>query len=153
MFVLEVVEALTKEDVSFAIVGGYAVALHGAVRGTVDVDIVLSFTKRNYESCECALLSLGLTSKLPVSANDIFQFREEYIKERNLRAWSFYDSKDPTRIVDVIITHKGKRLPVKIVNVKGKKIPILAKKELIKMKQEAGRLQDLEDVKALRELQ
>jgi len=152
MFILEVVEVLTKEEVSFAIVGGYAVALHGAVRGTVDVDLVLSLTKRDYESCERALLSLGLSPKLPVSANDVFQFRDEYIKKRNLRAWSFYDSKDPTRIVDVVITYKGKRLPVKTVNVKGKKIPILAKNELIKMKQEAGRPQDLEDIKALREL-
>lgn len=152
MFLLEVVDALAKKKVSYAIVGGYAVALHGAVRGTVDIDLVVSSTEVNYLACEDALLSLGLTSKLPVSAKDIFQFRSEYIKKRNLRAWSFYDSKDPTRIVDVIITYSKKSIPVKIVNVARKKVPILAKKELIKMKQEAGRPQDLEDAKALKAL-
>ena len=152
MFLFEVVDALAKMRVSYAIAGGYAVALHGAVRGTVDVDLVVSLTETNYVGCERALLSLGLTPKLPVSAKDVFRFRNEYIQKRNLRAWSFYDSKDPTRIVDVIITYGKKKIPVKIVNVKTTKVPILSKEALIKMKQEAGRPQDLEDVKALKEL-
>jgi len=41
MFILRVIEALKGHRVAYAIVGGYAVALHGAVRGTVDIDIIV----------------------------------------------------------------------------------------------------------------
>jgi hypothetical protein len=40
MFILKVVKALNAYKVHYAVVGGYAVALHGAVRGTVDLDFL-----------------------------------------------------------------------------------------------------------------
>ena len=45
MFLIRLVRALDKHKVDYAIVGGYAVALHGAIRGTVDVDLVLGFSE------------------------------------------------------------------------------------------------------------
>ncbi|MFH1017487.1 MAG: hypothetical protein V1798_04800 [Pseudomonadota bacterium] len=149
MFLLDLVEALTKAHVSYAVAGGYAVALHGAVRGTVDVDLVVALTESDYVNCENALKSIGLRPKLPVSAQDVFRFRKEYMEERNLRAWSFYDPKDPARLVDIIITYGKRTIQVKTISLAGKKVPVLAKKELIRMKRLAGRPQDLEDVKAL----
>ena len=41
MLLYDVAAAFDEASVPFAVAGGYAVALHGAVRGTVDVDIVL----------------------------------------------------------------------------------------------------------------
>ena len=41
MFIHEVCAVLAKAKVPYAIVGGYAVALHGVMRGTVDVDVVI----------------------------------------------------------------------------------------------------------------
>lgn len=37
-FLNQICHALQTNRVRYALVGGYAVALHGAVRGTVDVD-------------------------------------------------------------------------------------------------------------------
>ncbi len=37
-FLNQICNALQTNRVRYALVGGYAVALHGAVRGTVDVD-------------------------------------------------------------------------------------------------------------------
>ena len=71
MFLLEVVEALEKAHIPFAIAGGYAVALHGAVRGTVDVDIVLRLTRSHFLAAESALKGLGLAPRLPVSAAEL----------------------------------------------------------------------------------
>lgn len=152
MFLLEVVAALQKQGVKFAIAGGYAVALHGAVRGTVDVDVVLALQKTDYLNCEKAMRALGLISRVPVSADEVFHFRNQYIKERNLIAWSFSDPTDPSRLVDIILTYDKKTVPIKMVTVVGKEIPVLAKQSLIKMKQVSSRPQDLEDVKALRRL-
>ncbi len=152
MFLLDIVTALEKAGIAYAIAGGHAVALHGAVRGTVDVDVVISLSESSYVGCENALKSLGLESKLPVTAKEVFQFRREYIRDRNLRAWSFYDPRDPSRLVDIVITYGKRVIPTKVIRIQRKAVHILAKPELIKMKRQAGRPQDLEDARALEEL-
>jgi hypothetical protein len=38
MLIAEVCQALARFEVPYALVGGHAVALHGAVRGTIDFD-------------------------------------------------------------------------------------------------------------------
>lgn len=152
VFLQEVAESLQKAGVKYAVAGGYAVALHGAVRGTVDIDLVIAFNEQNYVDAEKALSSIGLQAKLPVGAREVFRFREEYIANRNLRAWSFYDPKDPTRLVDIIITYKKRRLSTVKVVYQDTNIALLSKDELIEMKKQSGRPQDLEDIKALRKL-
>src|SRR6267142_396688 len=72
MFLYELAAALEKAEVPFAIVGGYAVALHGAVRGTVDVDIILRLSRSSFLAAESALRTLGLAPRLPVSAGEVF---------------------------------------------------------------------------------
>ncbi|MEM1033570.1 MAG: hypothetical protein AAGA56_05050 [Myxococcota bacterium] len=152
MFLLEVARALREGGVTFAIAGGYAVALHGAVRGTVDVDVVLELTEENYVAAERALVGLGLSPRLPVTGHEVFRFRREYIENRNLIAWSFCDPSDPTRLVDIIITFEEAMVPVEEVTVQGEPVPVLAKAALIAMKEATGRAQDTADVDALRRL-
>lgn len=152
IFLDRVLAALRARHVTFALAGGYAVALHGAVRGTVDVDIVLRIERKNLQGAEAALKSLGLVSRLPVDAGMIFDFRDEYIKRRNLKAWSFCNSNNPTEVVDILITHDLKRMRVKRVRTPGGFIPLVSIEDLIAMKTEAGRPQDLEDIRALRRL-
>ncbi|OGS03138.1 MAG: hypothetical protein A3G41_09010 [Elusimicrobia bacterium RIFCSPLOWO2_12_FULL_59_9] len=152
MFLYDVVSALEKGRVRFAIAGGYAVALHGAVRGTMDVDIVLRLSRADFLAAESALKALGLMPRLPVSAGEVFDFREEYITNRNLIAWSFSNPKDPSQAVDIIITHDLAKLKVKKIASGGRTLPVLAVSDLIAMKKAAGRPQDLEDARALEEL-
>lgn len=146
MFIEEVVAALNEAHVPFAVVGGYAVALHGFPRGTVDVDIVLQWTEEHLLQAEKALKKLGLVSRIPVDAKMIFQFKEEYIRNRNLVAWNFYDPIRPSRSVDIILTYE---LNADKDRVMKQSIPVLSKKKLIKMKRASGRPQDLEDIKFL----
>lgn len=152
MLIYEVAAALKGAKVDFAIVGGFAVALHGAVRGTVDLDIVLKLTRAQFIAAEAALKSMGLSPRLPVTGAEVFDFREEYLKNRNLTAWSFFDPKDAARVVDVIITHDLKKLRVKNIRSAGRLLPVLAVADLIAMKKASGRPQDLEDVRALEAL-
>ncbi len=75
------------------------------------------------------------------------------MKERNLIAWNFYDPSNPLNQVDIIINYDLKNSShIKTVRTASGKIPILALKDLIKMKKASGRPQDLEDVKALENL-
>jgi len=152
MFLYTVSEVLMRAKVPFAIVGGYAVALHGAVRGTVDIDIVLALSRKQFSAAEAALRSLGLEPRLPVTAFEVFDFREEYIKNRNLIAWSFFDPKNATNVVDIIITHDLRKLRIKKISSGGHALPVLALEDLVALKTASGRPQDLEDIRALKEL-
>lgn len=149
MFIYRVVKALQTGRVKFAIVGGYAVALHGAVRGTVDLDLVLEITPSNYKHAEAALNGAGLVSRLPVSAEQVCAFRGEYIKNKNLIAWSFWNPSNPAEVVDIIITDNLANFKTIGVKAGGLELPVISRADLIRMKRKSGRPQDLEDVKAL----
>lgn len=153
MIALErICSALAAAGIRYAIVGGHAVALHGAVRGTVDIDIALAWSRKALVATEQALARLGLVSRLPVSAGQIYDFRKEFVENRNLLAWNFYDPNDLSLQVDVLIDYdlKGKR--TKRIRLGDGSITVLSLNDLIEMKRKSGRPQDLEDVAALKRL-
>ena len=152
MLIDRVVTSLRRARVRFAIAGGHAVALHGAVRGTVDLDLVLALSRGNFTAAEAALNGMGLESRLPLKAEEVFDFREEYIRNRNLIAWSFVNPADPTEIVDIILTEDLDSMQVELVPLGRLRLPVVAVADLIRMKEKSGRPQDLEDVKALRSI-
>ncbi|MEE8281103.1 MAG: hypothetical protein V3R50_01885, partial [Gammaproteobacteria bacterium] len=133
--------ALREAGVRYAIAGGHAVALHGAIRGTVDIDVVLAWNKKSLAAAEKALNEIGLVSRLPISANDVFNFRTEYIENRSLVAWNFYNPVDLSEQVDIIITYdlKGKR--TKRIDLTDGPIQVLSIKDLIDMKRQSSRPQ------------
>jgi hypothetical protein len=151
MFLYEITDALSKAEIKYAIVGGYALALHGLVRATMDVDLVLSLKQDDYERTEKALQSIGMQSRLPIRAQDIIKMREEYIKNRNLIAWSFVDYKNPSRQVDILITKDLRKMDIVKMSVGGRKIPVATLDELLDMKTESGRPQDLIDIENIKE--
>ncbi len=149
MFLLKVCQALEQHRVRYALVGGYAVALHGAVRGTVDIDLVVAWDIEQLSAVEGCLNAMGLISRLPVDARQVHQFRDEYIHNRHLIAWNFYNPKDMSQQVDIVINCDLGNKKVIRKEIDGLKVRVLNKTDLIKMKQAAGRPQDIEDVKSL----
>ncbi len=143
---------LSRRKIRYAVVGGYAVALHGAVRGTVDIDVVVNWDLTSLQALEGALTDLGLVSRLPITARDVFGFRDEYIRNRNLVAWNFYNPDKLAEQVDVIINYDLRGQPVKKVKTNNGTVPILGLQALINMKKSSGRDQDLADVTALEKL-
>jgi len=152
MFIKKVTDALNKANITYALVGGYAVALHGVIRGTVDLDFVIALEQNQFELLEKSMQSIGLKPRLPITAQEVFQFREEYIEKRNLVAWSFINEMNPLEVIDIIITHDANLMKTETLSVDGMAIQIVTKQELIKMKKKSGRPQDLEDVRALEKL-
>lgn len=69
--------ALADADVDYAVVGGHAVALHGVVRGTIDVDVALRWSAETLAKAEAALRGIGLISRLPLTAADVFERRDD----------------------------------------------------------------------------
>lgn len=152
MFIERVCKKLNEHHVPYAIVGGHAVALHGAVRGTIDIDFVIEWTAENLKSAEAALKELGLVSSLPITATEVFENRDHYIADRNLIAWNFYNPKSLDEQVDLIISYDLYQKGTKIFRSADYDFPVLALVELIAMKKQSGRPQDLADIEALQEL-
>ena len=152
MLLLRVARALDRARVPYALVGGFAVALHGAVRGTVDVDVAIRLQEAVFQRTEKAFIALGLQPRLPVTASEVFRFREEYVRNRNLRAWTFVNTSLPSEIVDVILTEDPADMDIKKIRIEDQIVRVASVADLIRMKRGTGRPQDREDVKALRRL-
>jgi hypothetical protein len=149
MILSTLVMALKKEKINYMIVGGYAVNFHGYSRNTVDIDLIIKFTLTNLKKTEALLQQMGMVSKLPIDAISIFKFREEYIKNRNLIAWNFYNKNDPTDQVDILINHDLNDFKSEKFQVGQLEIKVISKADLIKMKKKSGRAKDLLDIEEL----
>jgi hypothetical protein len=149
MFLEKLAKELDQSKVPYAIVGGIALALLGAPRGTIDIDIVVEHSEVVFQRLEASLQRLGLTSRIPVKASEVFNFRKEYIRERNLVAWSFFNTRNPFEVVDVIITHDLAHMSCVTKKLGSHRISVISREDLIRMKTASGRPQDIEDVKVL----
>lgn len=118
----------------------------------MDVDIVIDWDLHSLLKTEKALQRMHLVSRLPVGAEDVFRFRDEYVRNRNLIAWNFYNPADVAQQVDIIITYDLKGNSRTRRDSKEGAIQVLGLEELIGMKKASGRPQDLEDIKALEKL-
>lgn len=152
MFIHTVCTALHAAKIPYAVVGGYAVALHGAIRGTIDIDLVIHWSLKNLKKTELVLKELGLVSQHPINAESVFRFRDEYIQNRHMIAWNFYDPSNPANQIDIIINYDLSNNSVKTFHTPSGAVRVLSLDYLIKMKKASGRPQDLADVKALEKL-
>ena len=100
-FLTKLCKQLAVHQVDYALVGGYAVALHGAIRGTVDIDMILDWQLDNLKQAEASLKVLGLKPLHPIDAETVFHNRDNLINEKNLIAWNFYNPANPAESVDI----------------------------------------------------
>lgn len=152
MFLNKVCNAFKKNKIGYALVGGHAVALHGVLRGTVDVDFIIKWNKKTLIKAQEVLGSLGLVSRLPIRAEEVFDYRDEYIKNKNLIAWNFYNPDDLTEQVDLIINQDLNDYQFKDLKTDGGEISLLSLDSLIEMKEQTDREQDVADVVALKRI-
>lgn len=153
----EIFRALNKAKINYAVCGGAAVVLFGFTRLTIDLDLIVSLGKNNLEKLYDILLKLNYKPKTPIKREEFVQ--EEKLKElgqeKNMKVVSFYNTKEPLKVVDV-----GVNLPKiseilknkKYIKVKKLAIPIISIDALIKMKEDLGRPQDLIDVENLKKI-
>ena len=116
------------------------------------VDIVINWDLSSLRQTEKVLKEIGLVSRLPISAEDVFLFRDEYINNRNLIAWNFYNPEDASQLIDIIITFDLKHKARQRLQTAAGPIHVLQLSELIRMKRASGRPQDIEDAAALEKL-
>ena len=158
MYYEKVIAELNKSGVRYLVAGGTAIVLHGIVRMTADLDIMVSLDKKNVEKLVASIEKLGYTPKAPVKAIDLAdpEKRALWMREKGMKVFSFFEKKMPIHMVDVFvyepIDFEGAYGRRKIVDAGGLRIPVVSLDDLERMKAIAGREMDLADIKSIREL-
>ena len=139
-YLIEVCKLLNNEKVLYAIVGGWAVILHGYLRTTYDIDILIQRKKENADKLKKALKSLTWGIIEEISAEEIISKPFTIIGDQPRVDIITYSGK---------INYKNIKDRILIKKVDGVKIPYVDIDVLIKMKA-TGRLHDLEDIEKLK---
>lgn len=150
--------ALLAARVRFVVVGGLAVLLHGVDRLTADVDLVIDLAPEAAREAVRALAAAGLRPALPVDPEQLADpdARSAWKRERGMEVFSFWDPANTRPAVDVFIEPP---IPFeelwrdsKAVDLRGAMVHVASIDHLIRLKQLAGRAQDLADIERLRGL-
>lgn len=85
-----VVGGLERANVRYLVVGGVAVVLHGYLRTTLDLDLVLHLERDNVERALKALSGLGFQPQVPVPLSSFAdpQVREGWFGDKNMTVFS-----------------------------------------------------------------
>lgn len=150
-----VLSALEASGGRYVVVGGLATVLHGHARLTADIDVIVDFEPASLLSVLDALTDIGLVPRLPVDARELAdpERREEWVNERGMRVFSFWDPDNPLREVDLFVDHpidfEGLWQRSQLVDLDGFHARIASIEDLIDLKRLAGRVQDAQDIEAL----
>jgi hypothetical protein len=106
--ILDVIQGLNSEGVSYVVVGGVAVVLHGRNRVTMDLDLVISLDDANIRKTVKILTGLGLKPRIPVNPLDFAdsEIRRQWVEERGMDVFSFIDPTRATAGVDIFATYQ-----------------------------------------------
>ena len=159
MFYEDVFRALNKARVKYLVAGGIAVVLHGFTRFTADLNLIIHLEEKNIDRFFDALAKLGYKPRLPLTKKQ-FQSRDnrnDWARNRNMKVFSFFHPVDHLRTIDLFIKEPIK-FGLMAKNAKGIKagnitIPVVSIQHLIRLKQKAGRSEDLVDIANLKVIQ
>lgn len=135
---IDILSAFSKEKVDYIVVGGYAIAFHGYVRGTGDIDLWIRISNENADRVWKALQTFG-APLLDLSKEDL-----------KIPGMVFQMGLPPNRI-DIINTVEGVQFDEawpnrKFVEFQELNVPIIGKPELLLNKRAMNRPKDLADI-------
>lgn len=155
-----IARALNQAGVPFIVVGGLAVNAHGYGRSTQDIDMVVSLDPAAVRAAFAALASLGYAPRVPVTAEGFADpaQRARWMSEKGMTVLNFHSDRHRETPVDVFVAEpfdfdSEHRLALVEEVAPGVPLRIVRLETLVRIKQEAGRPQDLADVAELRLLQ
>ena len=153
-----VISALNAAHVRYLIVGGVAVVLHGHLRTTADLDLVIDLEGANVTRAVTTLTSLGFRPRAPVPAEHFADeaIRRDWVETKGMTVFSLWNPQTPGFEVDIfaeapldfaVASARSVRAPLDTTYA-----PVVAIDDLLALKRAAGRPQDLEDIAALEAL-
>lgn len=154
-----ILAALNEEGARYLVVGGLAVVLHGHLRTTMDMDLVVHLEPENLARALHALERLGYQPVAPVALLDFADpaTRARWIRDKNMIVFSLWQRDRPVFKVDLFVSEPfdfeavyGRAV---LVDLGSTEATVVALEDLIALKREAGRPQDLADLEVLTRIQ
>lgn len=155
----EIFSALDQAQARYVVVGGLAVILHGHVRLTQDLDLVVDLAPANCKKALTALEQIGLKPRLPVVMGDFTDpaKREDWYQNSHMMVFQLWDPGNPQRSIHIFV-----REPMKfddlwrdsvVKDYDGVSIRVASIAHLIAMKSGTGRTRDKDDIEKRKEIQ
>lgn len=149
--------ALQEAGVRYLVAGGLAVAAHGHLRYTKDVDLVVQLVPDNIERAFMALEKLGYRPSVPIKSAQFANasLRESWVRDKGMQVLQFWCDAHIETPIDVFVTEpfsfdeEYERALVKPLH-GSTPVRIVSIPTLIRMKELAGRPQDVDDIQQLR---
>lgn len=152
---LPLFKALNDANVQYVVVGGIATILHGYVRATSDIDLVVDLQVEQATKVISVLTKAGYVPKVPVQAIEFADAtkREQWINEKGMQVFSMYQPENPLLTIDLFVKQP---IPYNelynhsvTMELDGVTVRVCSIDDLITMKQLAGRPKDLADIEKL----
>ena len=158
MYYESVLRTFHREKVRYLIAGGMAVNLYGVPRFTKDLDILIDPSEGNLRRLEKALRFLGYRPKVPVSMKAFLKPEnwKKWKKEKGMLALNLYHPAKPYEEIDLLVNlpiefSKAKKNS-KIISAGNLRLHLVGLEDLIRLKRQAKREQDLADIEALQKV-
>lgn len=152
----EILREFQDKKVKYILVGGIAFNLLGGARSTLDMDILVEMSDKNLAKIVTILKKKGYSVKQPVDPMGIAdkKTREDWIKNKNMKAFNFYKGDNTYEEVDIVIDSpvdfKDAAKDATKVKIKDIALNVISVKKFIKMKKKSGRPKDLMDIEAIK---
>jgi hypothetical protein len=153
-----VFEGLNGAGVRYLVVGGVAVVLHGHLRTTHDLDLVIQLGAENVRKALAALKALGFVPRAPVPLESFADpaARSRWVREKNLVVFSLWSRELPGFTLDLFAEEP---FDFEVAYARSVRVPldrtdatVLALDDLVRLKEKAHRPLDLDDIRALKAL-
>jgi hypothetical protein len=151
----ELLQSLADANVQYVLVGGLAVQLHGFMRATFDIDLVLAMNNANLERFIEVAQKFNLTPGIPVPLESLKNAAQidQWHREKGMLAFSLREQKVAGSVVDVLVRPEitFERLTTNAVTGElfGRRVMIASIDDLLAMKRIANRPKDQLDIVAL----
>jgi hypothetical protein len=137
---LDVAEIVQRENVAYAVIGAFALSVHGTIRGTMDVDAVVYTSPRELANLRATFDRAGFRTKLRRGDSDdpipaMLELRDDYGNQVELLGG--------LRGLDPEVFSRTVEVPLR-----GVSLRIVGREDFIAMKCFAGGPQDILDARS-----
>ena len=105
MKIADLLQSLSDEQIEYVLVGGLAVQLHGFLRATFDIDLVLAMNDENLGRFIAVAKRYALVPAIPVAIESLANPGQidQWHREKGMLAFSLRETQAGGSIVDVLV--------------------------------------------------
>ena len=154
----ELLQSLSDEHVQYVLVGGLAVQLHGFLRSTFDIDLVLAMDDENIDRFIAVAKRYGLVPVNPVPIDSLRNASQidQWYREKGMLAFALREPRIGGSVVDIVVRPDvpfAKLMANAVVGeLFARQVLIASIDDLLTMKRIANRPKDQLDIVALEKI-